>query len=229
MFIFKSDDIHRSYLRKYVGSRVYKVMIPNAGGGTGFAVKAPSGNSYILTNDHICALAKNRSIFIKDGFFSISTKILHRSNKTDLCLLKAPISEVGIDLASNTPQLGEQVYAIGHPALDELTVSNKGEIISVSSVSLTERAIKTPLNNTEETQCDTDNPKYRIESIDGNEYCTIDLPSVYNTSVLVKKGSSGSPLVNFYGDVVGVISGMDSYTWGIAVTLGDIKEFLVDK
>jgi S1-C subfamily serine protease len=229
MFIFKSDDIHRSYLRKYVGSRVYKVMIPNSGGGTGFAIKAPSGRSYILTNDHICALARHSSIYLKDGLFSISTKIISRSDKTDLCLLTAPTNEIGLDLANYTPMLGDQVFAIGHPGLDLLTLSNKGEIISISSTKLTERAIRVPLNTTEDGECDTDNPKFHIETIEGDDYCVVDVPSVYNTSVLIKQGSSGSPLVDFYGDVVGVVAGMDSYTWGVAVTLKDVKEFLADK
>lgn len=220
LFIFRAEDIHRSFIRKYVGSRVYQLRIPG-GGGTGFAVKAPSGKTYILTNDHICSPAKNSFVFIKFGMFNLRSEIVARSPKTDLCLVTAPLYEVGLDLASELPDLGDPVVAVGHPALDLLTVSNKGEIISVIDTVLSSEAEN-------EKECDLTNPKFRLVEREGTKYCILHVPSAYSTSVLVKSGNSGSPLVNFYGEVVGVVAGMDRYNWALAVSLDDIKEFLED-
>ena len=51
---------------------------------------------------------------------------------------------------------------------------------------------------------------------------------IYNTTVPTMHGNSGSPIVNIYGDVVGVICAKDSESnWGSAITLEDIHKFIL--
>jgi len=225
IFIFKAEDLHKAFLRKHVGSRVYKVMVNTGAGGTAFAIKGPSGKTYILTNDHICVSSTDGFLYIVDSMFTIPIKIIERSQRTDLCLLDAPNNLVGLDISTTAPSPGDSVRAVGHPKLDDLTVSNKGELISIMAVSFSDSASnKSP--SVTVANCDTSNPKYKIQYYKGKSYCTIDVPAAYSTSVLVKKGNSGSPLVDFNGDVVGIISGMDEYNWGMAVTRDEIIHFL---
>lgn len=209
----------------------------NGSGGTGFAINAPSGKTYILTNDHICVGAKhedNMLYAISASGVNKRLKILERSLKTDLCLVEAPEGMVGLELAGST-FAGDRVRAVGHPRLMPLSVSNIGEIIYVGEAILTDRE-KSGSGTTllSLASCDTDNPKFRLRVYPGKDkileqYCEIHVPNAYYTNVLVRPGNSGSPLVNFYGNVVGVVSGKDESDWGLAVTLGDVMEFLLNR
>lgn len=200
---------------------------PNSGG-TAFSIRAPSGKTYIITNDHICS-ASNGILYLVDGPLSHRVQVIERSLVTDLCLLTAPRDEVGLDLATSSPDAGDSVRTIGHPKLDALTVSNKGEIISIMSIEFSDNTSTYKNRATATASCDTANPKWHIEQYNNKFICLMKVRAVYSTSVLVKKGNSGSPLVDFQGDVVGVINGVDEYGWGTAVTHDEIVNFLKNR
>lgn len=223
--IMKAPTFHHNMIRSYVGSNVYYVYPngENEGGATAFAIRAPSGKSYLITNDHVCVNAKTDTALIlsdKDDF-KFLVNIIARSATTDLCLLGSPFTDQGLNIAEDA-NIGDRVQVVGHPNLMPITVSNIGEIIGTSSSSMTDS-----INS---IKCDTQNAKYRISiGPNGKAYCVVTIPNVFRTTVLIQPGNSGSPLVNFYGDVVGVVSGLDNYGWAIVVDLNDVKEFLHDK
>lgn len=225
-----ATDVHQSWIRTYVGQHVYQVMV-GEGGGTAFLVQAPSGRSYFVTNDHICASSANNLVLLKQDNtpFPMWQHISERSLLTDLCLIESPFKNEGLILAKGTYP-GNRVQAVGHPGLMSLTLSNIGEIIEVDSATLSSKAeYKTaPMHNV--SNCDLNNPKFKLEkNAEGELICEIYVPRAFYTNVLIQPGNSGSPLVNSFGDVVGVISGVDEYGWGIAVDLHDLRLFLSNR
>lgn len=224
-----SQQQHDTYLRKWVGSSVYLALPqgPNHGGGTAFSVKGKSGTVYFLTNDHICMRSKDNTVLLKDdGGFAVVGRIVERSQITDLCLISSPQMLVPLDLANNV-SIGQKVQTVGHPNLYALTIGNTGEVVQTYSTSLRIGAIdNTPEAKVEQLECDLTNKKFFVYKTKEEIQCRLPVPEAYVTTSLVRPGSSGSPLVNFEGDVVGVVCGMDAYGWGIVVSLPAVKEFL---
>lgn len=231
--IMRAPTMHQNLIRATVGSSVYFVYSKeNGGGGTGFAVYAPSGKVFVVTNDHICVNAEKDTVILtnNDGSHKIWAKIIERSQDTDLCLIEAPDRAIGLSLATHT-YAGDRVQAVGHPDLMLLTLSNIGEVIQSGPTSLFDVSdvSSKPAPLAALAKCDTKNKKFKIIYGPlglGPIGCKIEIPDAYFTNVLIQPGNSGSPLVNFYGNVVGVISGVDKYGWGIAVSLEDLRKFL---
>lgn len=84
------------------------------GGGTGFLVKAPSGKDYILTNAHVCEIAR----VLQTDRWSTALDLIQVSDHTDLCLLEAPQGlGQAIELANQEPKAHEQIHIIGQGLL----------------------------------------------------------------------------------------------------------------
>lgn len=161
-----------------------------------------------------------------DEGFSIIGNIVERSQVTDLCLITAPQFLVPLDLADE-PYIGQKVQTVGHPNLYALTVGTPGELIQASYTYLEFSSLsKEEKDEKKVLDCDLTNRKYSIKITEEGTQCLLSVPSIYITNALVRPGSSGSPLVNFEGDVVGVVCGMDEYGWGLIVSLPAVKDFL---
>jgi S1-C subfamily serine protease len=221
VFIVSAPDIHKSLLREYVGSQTFMLLKSNGGGGTGFVIKAPSGKPYIITNDHICAGNKTNYLYAENLYFGYQAEILERSRFTDLCLLSAPTNWSGLSMARDV-YYGDSVRIIGHPKLFPLTVSNIGEIIYSRSQYLSE-------NVKNKSQCDLSDPKYFYGEDKKRKYCSFFIPDAYQTNIHIEKGNSGSAVVNMWGEVKGVVAGLNESKWAIVVSLDSLKEFLKDK
>jgi S1-C subfamily serine protease len=240
----KAPEIHSSWIRSKVGSKVY-VVRGEHGQGTGFAIKAPSGQSYILTNDHICGVSKdglNILVIGNDGE-PLNRRIIARSQHTDLCLIEGMPGTSGLSLGSE-PSIGQVVAAVGHPAGYALTMS-RGEIIQREDVIMMQGPIS--FQNPEsgqwelvpaeqggilEKQCQLPKNETRIIDVDQFffvvkvKFCLIVTREAMWTNMLIQPGSSGSPVVNFWGNVIGVAFAGDQAMWGIVVNRHDIIEFL---
>jgi len=225
---------HKAFIRSKVGSRVYMVRIsPTGGGGTGFMVKAPSGKSYLMTNDHVCAASKNGEdmVVMTDSGDWIPRKILHRSDKTDLCLLDGMPGVEGLELASDS-SVGDQVMAVGHPALMPLALSG-GEILGSQDIMILDfvtldkndpncQKPKNSMVEVGERIVFKDN-NLAIEPVYG---CVNVTKEAKITNLMIRPGSSGSPMVNWKGQVEGVMFAGDAFGWGVAVSLQDVKSML---
>ena len=111
-----------------VGASV--VMITNRdanSGGTGFAVQAPSGKSYILTNAHVCIGVERPLIITFKDNRQVPLRIVEVSKKTDLCLIEAVGNLPALKL-SDSLEIGQNIAIVGHPALMDLTLS-RGDLI----------------------------------------------------------------------------------------------------
>lgn len=236
----KSQELHESWLRSKVGAKSYRIVQPGRGMGTGFSVKAPSGESYIMTNDHVCEMAVDQLhlLVVDDAGEAIPRTILHRSEKTDLCLLEGMPGVEGLVVSDNPPDLGDKLYAVGHPR-GYLTALTSGEVIMEKDIVIPQGIISIKAGDEPEeqgdiTEAECSKPKNKIETVERSffglpikiKYCLNVTSKAYVTTILGQPGSSGSAVVDGLGRVKAVLFAGDNYGWSILVSTRDIQDFL---
>ena len=279
--VLKMPEAYNLVIRSHVGDKVY--IITNSkgyGGGTGFAVKADSGITYIVTNAHVCDMSENKlHVVVKNNRgLQMNRRILKVSDKSDLCLIEGVPGVDGLSLGSE-PLIGTYLTSVGHPSLMPLTLS-RGEFIAKEDVFIFKGFVK-EANSSKDSSNDsgsseinkqhgtasgfhtmhahnnfTSRELYNILNKDNKtllylsktlgaispsecsapnlimvdtpfgKACFVVVKGAYATNVLGQPGNSGSPVVNFWGNVVGVVFAMDQYAWVRVVSLNDLKELL---
>jgi len=242
----RAPEMHGHWLRHSVGSKVYLIKDnPRSGGGTGFAIKAPSGETYILTNDHVCGVSSDKQTVLVQNDYGLSMRrrILARADFTDLCLIEGIPGVEGLKLGS-APMIGQIVAAVGHPALMPITLS-RGEIISQEDIMIMEgpisvidpdtgKEVQIPVDRGGITpeQCSRAKNRQVEDVLDFGffqlkvKFCINVTEGAYRTNMLIQPGNSGSPIVDFWGNVVGVVFAGDGHMWGIDVKQQDVAKFL---
>lgn len=248
----KAPEIHGSLIRTFVGEKVYTIRdIVDGPGGTGFSVAAPSGKTYIVTTAHVCGVSSDKTTILvntEDGRH-IRRKILEVSNKSDLCLIEGLDGVKGLKVGPE-PKIGQIIAAVGHPSLMPITIS-RGELIGTTDIPIARgviddfppsgpdgssaRSMVNPSALIDPKDCRA--PKNKIIKQIANfgfiqvefNLCLEVTKDAYLTNMLIQPGSSGSPVVDFWGNVVGVAFASDSYSWGSAVSLHDLKELLSNR
>lgn len=146
------------------------------GGGSGFIV---SEDGYIITNRHVVESEQARyEVELNDGT-RYDAEVVARDTLYDIAVLKinpATTSLPVLAFSDTLPRLGEQVIAIGN-ALAEFPNS-----VSVGVVSGVARNI-------------TASDRFGM---------TEELENVIQTDAAINRGNSGGPLLNRYGEVIGV-------------------------
>lgn len=243
----KLPEMHNQVLHNIVGKKVYMIRDSyKSGGGTGFAVKAPSGTSYIMTNDHVCSVSTDQSTVLVTNSQgeSIRRRIISHDENSDLCLVEGMPGIDGLPVAGSGPNLGETGYIVGHPRLMPTHVAT-GEITGAETIQvpLGPMSVINPMNGREEPvdpkyggmtdeQCSMPKHSKVYSSIDMGffeivvKYCVVTVKQAYITSITIFPGNSGSPMVDFVGRVKGVAFASDGTNWGRIVPLQDIKRFL---
>lgn len=220
--VFKLPEIHYQILRSYVGDRIVKVTNKEGtSGGTGFHVRAKSGKTFILTNSHVCKVgAKEKIVYIKGpGERLLPKKIVEDSDFTDLCLVEPLEGIDGLDVASEE-ELGKIVHVIGHPKLMPITLTS-GELTGKAKVQVLSDMFPAPGSCDDKKSKRMEIPFFFMKV----PVCVIEIDA-YSSNIQILPGNSGSPLVNFYGDVIGVAFAGGDGNWGFFVTLEDINRFL---
>ena len=212
-------DAHHRYI---VGSQVVKI-IGTEGSGTGFHIKAPSGKTYILTNQHVCAIAdKNQELLVENSKKMVPRRVIAIYQKHDLCLVEAlPGEESGLKMASSL-SIGEDIVLIGHPSGRPLTLS-KGEFVHKKFIPMVNLEIKTP------EECDSINGTWLNGGFFMPSVC-VEKISAFGISSPSYPGNSGSPVVNKWGNVVGVLfaGNRTQLNDNYMVPFHELKNFLKD-
>jgi S1-C subfamily serine protease len=256
MLAVSGSQIHTKIIRATVTDKIGYVIVPFSGRdmqgrvtegrrsqGTGFDITLPSGKTAILTNRHVCAPSKDGVVYIVRPGDSIQhqRKIIDVSQTSDLCLVE-PISEASsaLKLASSF-DLGDHVISVGHPAGLPLMPSY-GEAVAVQTIPVLSEMYPVPLMTEADVvkakeelkpRCSKQNQQLSLEEINFlglpiKLLLCIDFNTALLTTTQILGGSSGSPLFNIWGNVVGVMfaGSSEHNNWGYAIPLQSVKEFL---
>lgn len=219
------NNIHNGYLRLLSS---WTVMITNSqgtSGATGFIVKGASGRKFILTNGHVCRLAEKGVLTANYGDEKFPVSVFKEYEWNDLCALEAHRPLGHAITVARSVRLGEQVYVIGHPLLEPLTVRS-GEISGTVILRIMMGQNPTPESCTGPTYSIMDTSKSIFGFFGINTICMRTLEANAGTADTLP-GNSGSPIVNTWGNLVAVcFAGNQSGTRSYSVPLADIKDFL---
>lgn len=224
VILIEAQELHGKVIRHMVEDKISYMIVPvgveGAVMGTGFNINLPSGNVALLTNRHICSASKDGFVLVrKEGsMFMHRKKIKKMAEDTDLCLVESIPGESGLSLAGSV-EISDKVISVGHPAGLPLMPSY-GEAVGLVVENVASMYV--------EGECKWANSKV----IDGGgrygvfgKIC-IETQQALLTTCQVVGGSSGSPLFNIFGNVVGVIYASGQNNWAYAVPLAHIKQFL---
>jgi S1-C subfamily serine protease len=222
-------NYHSTYLR-YKMKDVVLIHSFSGGGGTGSIVKLPSGKNAVLTNGHVCKLAQDGVILVNYLGNDYVSKVIEVYPKHDLCIVESPSQKGGLSIASSV-DMGEKVFAMGHPLLEPNTITH-GELSGVVNVRIAMGY------NVPKAECSGEGYELINAEQSGNpmmslfgilNVCIRSLDSNAST-VIILPGNSGSPTVNIYGNIVAVVfAANESGTRSYHVPLKEIKAFLKDK
>ena len=158
---------------------------------------------YVLTNQHVIEDADVTKVILSDGR-EYEAAIVGEDFLSDLAVLEinAPeLSEI-TQGDSNDLMIGEWAIAIGHPFA--LAVGNPKPTVTIGVISATDRVLK------------TENRHYH---------------NLIQTDASINPGNSGGPLVNLYGELIGINTAIYSTSGGsqgigFAIPVNDAKRIV---
>ena len=113
---FYSADIYEYYLIDHIQNRV--VLVGNktmTSHGTGFFIKGNSGNTYILTNAHVCQISEDGIIYVQTKDMKpLPRRILKISETSDLCIVEPVPGISALSFAKDYNKF-ETVSSFGFP------------------------------------------------------------------------------------------------------------------
>jgi Do/DeqQ family serine protease len=141
---------------------------------------------YVLTNQHVIEGAETSKVILSDGH-EYEAKIIGEDFLSDLAVLKIDATELPEIKQGNSDDLmiGEWAIAIGHPFA--LAVGNPKPTVTIGVISATDRVLK------------TENRLYH---------------NLIQTDASINPGNSGGPLVNLYGELIGINTAIYSTSGG---------------
>ena len=207
-----------AYIRStddYIRNRVLQLYSEH-GRCTGVEIITPSGKAYTLTAAHCVELVQHKQVKATDEAGNeYSLTFIAEDAYSDLMLLSAP-GNWGIDVAHDL-QPRENVHSMTH-GLGMPTYRTDGVVIGTDSVVFAMYKIASVSDLLRCTGI-----KYRL--IEG--FCVVKTNQTISTTLIVP-GSSGGPLLNSWGELVGIASTRGDFFYTF-VTLSDIQAFLYSR
>jgi serine protease Do len=178
------------------------VQVPSDSLGSGFIVH-PDG--YVVTNNHVIDRARKVSVELADGR-KLPAEIIAADSDSDLAILKIssdkpfPIIDLG---DSSDLMIGEPVIAVGNPM-------GYSHSVSTGIVS----AIHRDLRDIREQRNTAKSP----------------LQDLIQTDAAINPGNSGGPLLNAYGQVIGINTAVrgDAQNIGFAIPINRLRDQVPD-
>ena len=216
---FVSTDSHADTTKAMSALRSTSVMVNAATcSGSGSIVEGRSGHRFLLTNAHVCNCARVRGEVYGtfEGGELVKAKVVKQDWSADLCAARVEDSRTALKLAPRLLPL-TSVHTRGYPG-GRLTESN-GRVGNSTDWDTT-------MDISELGECPAGSSKER--GMNGNVVaCTLHFRSTL-TTLYARPGSSGSPVVNDDGELVGVLSSWhpDNFFDGGIVPYNDTRKFV---
>jgi S1-C subfamily serine protease len=207
-----SAPLHRS---------IVKVLnTEGTGGGTGWVTLTSSGKRVIVTNDHVCQVSNTDYIRIDDDSGKSSIKrILKRSFMRDLCVIEG-VEAPPLFMADTGPKRHEEVRVMGHPLLFPSAPT--------SGVYTGDILIPFFQPRDKDGTCPEGTEEAELRSVFGPIEACRKVEELSVTTAPIAPGSSGSPVLNTSGQVIGVMNSAMSENYGMFIPLTYVKEILED-
>lgn len=217
--LFCSINLYNKSTDNFIRNQVLK-LYDNRGSCTGVQIIAPSGKFYVLTAGHCSVLVHNNKVMAEDEQGrKLELSFIEEDATSDLMLLSSPI-ESGVKIAFGAGK-HDSVHSITH-GKGMPSYRTDGELLATDITSFTLFAIT---SRADFLKCQ--GPKYKIGFEGFQTVCKIEsFQTVSNTSII--PGSSGGPLLNVWGSLVGIASTRGEFFCTFA-SLADIKSFLRDR
>ena len=183
------------------------LLIGDQGYGSGVIISA---KGYVLTNNHVVNGNENLEIVLSYNYnlnsydeYVHAVEVVKQDKIKDLALLKIKNPRTAlrpINISRKVPPIGSQVHAIGHPDF-EIWSYTTGYISQIRY-------------------------DYEWSYDDENNH----VANVYQTQTPIAEGSSGGPLLNNYGNLIGINTFGDSENdfQNFSVSVDEIIRFLVN-
>jgi S1-C subfamily serine protease len=177
-------------------------------GGTAFAVTNSIGQTIIVTNSHVCG--EDIKVYLgQDGSDKLfESRVLRKDPIHDLCEVVAPPKAKPLKLSAVNPVQFDLIVVIGHPRLEPIMPS-PGYVLTMKEVFIHQTG----------SACGHENEI--IKEADG---CYV-LHHGYASNAMILPGSSGSPVFNTSGEVIGVAF-IGGPTGAMFITRDDLERFL---
>lgn len=189
-------------LYPYVNDNVVKLS-HQFGTGTGFFYEY-NNHQYIVTNFHICYKAKFLHFKYNDKDFFAAP--FEGDEKNDLCLLDVSKNTLPLFSYLNT-FINQEIFSIGF-------MYNTERMILEGVVSKEETALSNmfPIRSDKDvTECNKLYGSHLGYTLNGIYSCQIE-DTFIMTTIMIGPGQSGSPVLNYLGSVVGIITNYDGRT-----------------
>lgn len=211
------DSTSDSYIRDRV-----LLLTGNQMSCTGVSIKTLSGKELVLSAAHCAALAINGKITAQseDGMVR-NLQILKVDQEHDLLLL-SKMDNRTVDVAKDLEMPHQKIHTLTH-GRGFPTYRTDGELLDEREVWVQSFPI---FDAADEEKC-TSVSYQRVEMSWSGVYCTHKL-IVMMTNAMIVPGSSGGPVLNKDGELVGIVSCSDGVFGGM-VPLHIIHEFLKDQ
>lgn len=205
---------------KIVSQTVMITNLAKNSGGSGTIVEHNSYSSKILTNGHVCEVAR------KGGLVHTSDKITHlvvnftKSKIHDLCLIEVQ-EDLGVaaELKDFAPVTFDDATVSGHPKLAPTTVTH-GQFGSKEIISVV-------MGFRDCNQADAANPDTGLMCMIIGKVLLIKNFEAIFVSALIQPGSSGSGVYDLWGKIGAVIfAGQGDLGFGYAVPYEYVYAFL---
>ena len=196
------------------------VQVPANSLGTGFVIHR---DGYVVTNNHVIDHAREISVELSDGR-TLPADVVGADPDADLAVLhiKSTTPLPTLDLGdSGDLMIGEPVIAVGNP----LGLSHS---VSTGIVSALHRDINpgaNPGGGGQQEPHGTENPPPPNQPVHGEGAALRDL---IQTDAAINPGNSGGPLLNAYGQVIGINTAIrgDAQNIGFAIPIDRLRDLI---
>lgn len=211
--VSRADDVVVQKLR---------VTTVRVNGGSGSIVKGKSGKKYILTNWHVCTMPSLTGTFLHADFDDSSTvggEIVANDSKVDLCAARLTVYNPPA-LTISPSDGAKNLYTRGYPN----GVIYEGHGTAKTKI---EWSYRVPIEYLSSGQCPENS---QAEYYQNGEISACILHWISTLTTLYSRpGSSGSPVLDGEGRLVGVMSSQDpnhnDFAGGM-VSTEDLRAFL---
>lgn len=199
--------------------RVVKLVGP-VGACTGEQIQAPSGEHYVLTAGHCKEIAEKGGEIITESGKHYPAVVIAEDPSSDLLLLMGIPNFPGLNIAK-ADYARQEIRTFTH-GKGRAAYKTEGVLIQDEPVEIMVSEISSP----EELIACVAQPKYDVIADMYSAICILKVNATISTA-FVAPGSSGGPIVDANGDLVGVVSASGG-GFSIFVRLQDIQAFLKD-